>query len=62
MKGIWGWWLVSLLALSACSSKHAGGVLVGQLPVVARAVEMDGQPVTVGNMDLLEDTIDLPLS
>ena len=62
MKGSWGWWLVSLLALSACSSKHAGGVLVGQLPVVADVVEINRQPVTVGNMDLLEDTIDLPLS
>lgn len=62
MKGIWGWWLVSLLALSACSSKHAGGVLVGQLPVVADEVEINGQLVSVGNMDLLEDTIDLPLS
>ena len=56
------WFCMCLVALSGCSMKDTSHVGSEHLPVVARSVEINGQPVTVGNMDLLEDTIDLPLS
>ena len=56
------WFCMCLVALSGCSMKDTSHVGSEHLPVVARSVEINGQPVTEGDMDLLEDTIDLPLS
>ena len=56
------WLSMCSVALLGCSMNDAIHVGLEHLPVVARSVEINGQPVTVGNMDLLEDTIDLPLS
>ena len=48
------------IALAACSGNEKGKL--GELPVVAHSVEVDGQKMTVCNLSLLKDTIDLPLS
>ena len=48
------------IALAACSGNDKNQL--GDLPVVAHQVEVDGQEMTVCNLDLLKDTIDLPLS
>ena len=48
------------IALVACSGSDKN--LLGNLPVVAHQVEVDGQEMTVCQLDLLKDTIDLPLS
>ena len=56
------WLSMCSVALLGCSMNDAIHVDLEYLPVVARSVEINGQPVTVGNMDLLEDTVDLPLS
>ena len=56
------WFSLCLVALSGCSMKDASHVGLEHLPVVAQPVEVDGQQVTVGDLSLLKDTIDLPLS
>ena len=48
------------IALVACSGSDKNQL--GNLPVVAHQVEVDGQEMTVCQLDLLKDTIDLPLS
>ena len=48
------------IALAACSGNEKNQL--GDLPVVAHQVEVNGQEMTVCNLDLLKDTIDLPLS
>ena len=48
------------IALVACSGSNKNQL--GDLPVVAHQVEVDGQEMTVCQLDLLKDTIDLPLS
>ena len=48
------------IALAACSGSDKNQL--GDLPVVAHQVEVDGQEMTVCQLDLLKDTIDLPLS
>ena len=48
------------IALAACSGNEKGKLV--ELPVVAHSVEVDGQKMTVCNLSLLKDTIDLPLS
>ena len=60
-------WVVMAIALAACSGneKSVSGnkkILVDELPVVAHSVEVDGQEVTVCELGLLKDTLDLPLS
>ena len=56
------------IALAACSGNEKGKLVefetgkLGELPVVAHSVEVDGQKMTVCNLSLLKDTIDLPLS
>ena len=49
-----------VIALAACSGNEKGQL--EDLSVVAHPVEVDGQKMTVCNLDLLKDTIDLPLS
>ena len=56
------------LALAACSGNERGKLeyfkngKLEDLPVVAHSVEVDGQEITVCDLSLLKDTIDLPLS
>ena len=53
-------WVAIVIALAACSGNEKRRL--GDLPVVAHQVEVDGQEMTVCELDLLKDTIDLPLS
>ena len=69
-------WVVMAIALAACSggkqshgderkqekAKFVTYSMVDDLPVVAHSVEVDGQEVTVCELGLLKDTLDLPLS
>ena len=60
-------WVAMAIALVACSGNDKRQLgddrsLLGELPVVAHSVEVDGQKMTVCQLDLLKDTIDLPLS
>ena len=60
-------WVAMTIALAACSGKDKSQLgddrtLLGDLPVVAHQVEVDGQKMTVCQLDLLKDTINLPLS
>ncbi len=61
-------WAVIAMALAACSGNEKSRLVgneksrLGDLPVVAHQVEVDGQEMTVCELDLLKDTIDLPLS
>ena len=56
------------IALAACSGNERGKLeyfkngKLEDLPVVAHSVEVDGQEITVCDLSLLKDTIDLPLS
>ena len=55
------------IALAACSGSDKSQLgddrsQLGDLPVVAHSVEVNGQEMTVCELDLLKDTIDLPLS
>ncbi len=56
------------IALAACSGNEKGKLeyfkngKLEDLPVVAHSVEVDGQKITVCDLSLLKDTIDLPLS
>lgn len=53
-------WVVMAMAFAACSGNEKRRF--SDLPVVAHQVEVDGQQMTVCRLDLLKDTIDLPLS
>ena len=53
-------WVVMAIALVACSGNEKSRL--SDLPVVAHQVEVNGQQMTVCELDLLKDTIDLPLS
>ena len=61
-------WVAIVIALAACSGNEKSRLVgneksrLGDLPVVAHQVEVDGQEMTVCELDLLKDTIDLPLS
>ena len=60
-------WVAMAIALVACSGNGKSQLgddrsQLGNLPVVAHQVEMDGQKMTVCQLDLLKDTLDLPLS
>lgn len=55
------------IALAACSGNEKRRLSdeksrLGDLPVVAHQVEVDRQEMTVCELDLLKDTVDLPLS
>ena len=61
-------WVAIVIVLAACSGNEKSRLVgneksrLGDLPVVAHQVEVDGQEMTVCELDLLKDTIDLPLS
>ena len=61
-------WVVMAIALAACSGNEKRRLVgneknrLGDLPIVAHQVEVDGQEMTVCELGLLKDTIDLPLS
>ena len=59
-------WAVMAIALTACSgsNKSLGNDthLLESLPIVAQSVEVGGEKMTVCELNLLKDTIDLPLS
>ena len=61
-------WVAMTIALAACSGSNKNRLdysdknQLGNLPVVAHQVEVDGQKMTVCQLDLLKDTINLPLS
>ena len=60
MKAVYVCWVAMSIAWFACSGSDKNQL--GDLPVVAHQVEVDGQEMTVCELDLLKDTIDLPLS
>lgn len=68
MKGIYACWVAMTIALAACSEKGKNNqkeyfpMEEEKLPVVAHTVSMDGEELLVCELDLLKDTIDLPLS
>ena len=60
-------WVVIAIALAACSGNDKSQLgddrsKLGELPVVAHQVEVDEHELTVCNLDLMKDTINLPLS
>lgn len=60
MKTIYEYWVAMTIALVACSENEKNQL--SDLPIVAHQVEVDGQEMTVCELGLLKDTIDLPLS
>lgn len=68
MKGIYACWVAMTIALAACSEKGKNNqkeyfpMEEEELPVVAHTVSMDGEEFLVCELDLLKDTVDLPLS
>ena len=53
---------VMAIALAACSGGNRKTVSLDNMPVVTHKEVRDGQEITVCNLELIEDTIDLPLS
>ena len=53
---------VMAIALAACSGGNGKIVSLEDMPVVTHQEVRDGQEITVCNLELIEDTIDLPLS
>ena len=51
--------IILTMALTACSEK---GTSHKEMPVVAHTEEVNGEPLTVCQYDLLTDTVDIPLS
>ncbi|MBQ8442138.1 MAG: DUF4933 domain-containing protein [Bacteroides sp.] len=62
MKAIHVCWAVMTIALAACSGGKSNLVSLDNMPVVTHKEVKDGQELTVCNLELIEDTIDLPLS
>ena len=60
MKTIYAYWVALTIALVACTENEKNQL--SDLPIVAHQVEVDGQEMTVCELELLKDTIDLPLS
>ena len=60
MKTIYEYWVAMAIALVACTENEKNQL--SDLPIVAHQVEVDGQEMTVCELGLLKDTIDLPLS
>ena len=61
-------WVVMAIALAACSGNEKSRLVgneksrLDDLPVVAQSVEVGGEKITVCELNLLKDTIDLPLN
>ena len=61
-------WVVMAIALAACSGNEKSRLVgneksrLDDLPVVAQSVEVGGEKMTACELNLLKDTIDLPLS
>ena len=55
-------WAVMVIALAACTGGNRKTVSLEDMPVVTHKEVRDGQELTVCNLELIEDTIDLPLS
>ena len=61
-------WVVMAIALAACSGNEKSRLVrnemsrLDDLPVVAQSVEVGGEKMTVCELNLLKDTIDLPLN
>lgn len=55
-------WALMVIALAACSGGKSNLVSLDEMPVVTHKEVKDGQELTVCNLELIEDTIDLPLS
>ena len=53
---------VMAIALAACSGGNRKTISLEDMPVVTHQEVRDGQEITVCNLELIEDTIDLPLS
>ena len=53
---------VMAIALAACSGGNRKTISLEDMPVVAHQEVRNGQELTVCNLELIEDTIDLPLS
>ncbi len=68
MKGIYVCLAAMTIALAACTGEGKKGVFVQldelpvELPVVAHSVDVRGNDLLVCELDLLKDTVDLPLS
>lgn len=62
MKAIHVCLAMMAIALSACSEGNRKTVSLDNMPVVTHKEVKDGQELTVCNLELIEDTIDLPLS
>ena len=60
MKAVYVCWVAMSIAWFACSGNEKSRL--SDLPVVAHQVEVDGQKMTVCQLGLLKDTLDLPLS
>ena len=60
MKTIYAYWVALTIVLVACTENEKNQL--SDLPIVAHQVEVDGQEMTVCELGLLKDTIDLPLS
>ena len=60
MKAIQTFLFATTITLVACSNNSISKL--NDLPIVAHSVEVDGQDMTVCELALLKDTIDLPLS
>ena len=50
---------ILVLTLTACTQKKGS---LEQMPVVAHTIDMEGKSLTVCPIDLLTDTVDIPLS
>ena len=55
-------WVAMTIALAACSGGNRKTVSLDNMPVVTHKEVRDGQEITVCNLELIEDTVDLPLS
>ena len=50
------------IAWTACSSEHSSHPTLADMPVVAHLDTINGEPLTVCRLDLLKDTVRIPLS
>ena len=62
MKLIQVFGVAMAIALAACSGGKSSVVSLDDMPVVTHQEMKDGQEVTVCDLELITDTIDLPLS
>ena len=62
MKAIHVCLAMMAIMMVACSRGNRKTVSLDNMPVVTHKEVKDGQEITVCNLELIEDTIDLPLS